>query len=123
MLYLELQKLIGRLPNEHNQLDILYAYVVNFHLTFIDTGWGRDKKIKDETILKLTQIDVAIRDPLYCNYLMNKTVIEGKVQPSLQIQYFFPDLLISSQFCADQTTLSDDVKTTFGDSGGPSVRR
>ena len=92
-------------------------------MTINEIGWGRDKRKNDDEVMKLTQIDVAIRDPSYCNYLMNKTKLEGYGQPPLQNKVFFPDLLISSQFCADQTTLSDDVKTTFGDSGGPSVRR
>ena len=82
-------------------------------------GWGREGDVE----MKLTQIDVAIRSLEYCNFILNKAKEEGRGQIPLQIKLFLPELLIPSQFCADQTTLSEGVKTTFGDSGGPSVRR
>lgn len=74
-------------------------------------------------MMKLTQIDVAIRSPQYCNYILNKTKHEGSRQVFLQIDVFLPELLIDCQFCADNTMLTDGVATTNGDSGGPSVKR
>ena len=91
-------------------------------MTNVSTGYG-SKSDLEKMILKLTQIDVAIRSPQYCNFVLRKLKEEGKRQSQLQIQLFLPELLLDSQFCADQTTLIDGVKTTRGDSGGPSVQR
>ena len=94
-------------------------HVCTFSFTLI--GWGKEKNSDD---LKLTQINVAIRSPDYCNYKLNKTKHEGSRQTFLRIDLFLPDLLKKdTQFCADTDTLTDEVKTTKGDSGGPSVRR
>ena len=84
------------------------------------TGWGTEKSSDD---LKLTQIAVGIRSQQFCNYKLNKTKHEGSRQTFLRIDLFLPDLLKDTQFCADTDTLTDAVKTTKGDSGGPSVRR
>ena len=83
-------------------------------------GWGTEKSTDD---LKLTQIAVGIRSQQFCNYKLNKTKHEGSRQTFLRIDLFLPDLLKDTQFCADTDTLTDEVKTTKGDSGGPSVRR
>ena len=83
-------------------------------------GWGTEESSDD---LKLTQIDVAIRSKQFCNFKLNKTKHEGSRQTFLRIDLFLPDLLKDTQFCADTDTLTNEVKTTKGDSGGPSVRR
>ena len=94
---------------------------INYSLTLVIIGWGKDES-KDEE-LKLTQIDVAVRSQAYCNFVLNKTKHEGNQRVFLQIETFLPELLKESQFCADKTILTDEEKVTNGDSGGPSVRR
>ena len=89
-----------------------------FSLAFI--GWGTEESSDD---LKLTQIDVAIRSKQFCNFKLNKTKHEGSRQTFLRIDFFLPDLLKETQFCADSTTLTQDIRTINGDSGGPSVQR
>ena len=89
-----------------------------FSLTL--TGWGTEKSSDD---LKLTQIAVGVRSQQFCNYKLNKTKHEGSRQTFLRIDLFLPELLKETQFCADSTTLTEDVRTSNGDSGGPSVRR
>ena len=83
-------------------------------------GWGTEESSDD---LKLTQIDVAIRSKQFCNFKLNKTKHEGSRQTFLRIDFFLPDLLKETQFCADSTTLTQDIRTINGDSGGPSVER
>ena len=43
---------------------------INFSLTLVQIGWGKDVSKDDD--LKLTQIDVAVRSQAYCNYVLNK---------------------------------------------------
>ena len=74
-------------------------------------GWGKD----DDGItgIDLTQVDLTIRKRSICNKKYQN------VSPA-KINFWFPNLTISSMFCAE-TNLQSNAGTCYGDSGGPSI--
>ena len=85
--------------------DFMHRYAVTVQ------GWGVDN---DGNIgADLTQVDLTIR---------KKSICDKKYEnlSSARINYWFPNLTISSMFCADGN-LRRDAGTCHGDSGGPAI--
>ena len=74
-------------------------------------GWGKDDYGK--TGIDLTQVDLTIRKKSICNSKYEKL-------PEARINYFMPNLSISSMFCMDGN-LRRNAGTCYGDSGGPTI--
>ena len=74
-------------------------------------GWGKDDN--GNFGQDLTRIDLTVRKNSFC---IKKYVGISEARK----QFWFPDLLISSMFCAD-SNLGDNIGTCYGDSGGPSM--
>jgi len=80
-------------------------------------GWGRDdKNIFGE---ELNRIDVTIRSNKECNTKYDQITNN---RTKIRLRQELPNLLISSQFCADNN-INPGVGTCHGDSGGPSFVR
>lgn len=88
--------------------------MVGYGLTTV--GWGRD----DQDVIggELTQIDVTIRSNEECNTIYGRTSRANQIRLKKQL----PDLLKTSQLCADNN-INTQIGTCNGDSGGPSFVR
>ena len=74
-------------------------------------GWGEDN---DGNVgIDLTQVDLTIRKRSICNKKYQN------ISPA-RIRYWFPNLTISSMFCAE-TNIQSNAGTCYGDSGGPTI--
>eukprot|EP00092_Neocalanus_flemingeri_P007808 GFUD01008429.1.p1 GENE.GFUD01008429.1~~GFUD01008429.1.p1 ORF type:complete len:758 (+),score=132.02 GFUD01008429.1:578-2851(+) len=82
----------------------------------ITVGWGRD----DDDVIgaEITSIEYAIRSHMECNSKYNTT--SGRERKRLLRQ--LPRLIEDTQFCGENS-LSDDIGTCNGDSGGPTFVR
>ena len=76
-------------------------------------GWGSDDQGRSGE--ELTQVDLTVRPMEYCNKQYQEISFS-------KVSIFIPELLISSQFCAD-SNLNEDAGTCYGDSGGPAMIR